>query len=609
MTANSALLVTGLNFDDIRRNLSAYISSKSEFRDFDFTDSALGSLLDLLAYNTYYNAFYTNMAAAEAFIDSAQFYDSVASRAKLVGYTPTSARGARANVHIRFTTATASASNPTLTINKNTQFVSTMNGVSYTFVTPKTYTFNANSSNRFEGDIELIEGLPLTHRYVYSTSNTSFVIPNEKTDTTSLEVTVTTSGNTRTYVQASDIFTVNSSAEVFYLEYDRDKKYKVSFGDGILGKKPTFNSIVAIAYRVCNAQLGNGANNFTATSSVGGQTNFILSVNERAVGGADMEDIESIRYNAPKALETQNRAVVGSDFQRIILNENPDLQAVNVWGGEENTPPVYGKVFACVKPYQGSLISSTRKTQIKNQIKRYSVQAIDMEMVDPTFLYIVPTVQITYDSTRTTKTASEIANMVANKIIAFETANFNRFDGKFWFSKFLSSIDETEASIVGSYATIDLQKRFLPSTSGKNTYTFRYNTALKEGNLTSSGFTYLGFSSFLNENGVGNVRIYYNDTTTIYTNNTAGTIDYTNGIVQLQNFFPTAFAGSEMRINVRPRSFNIEAIRNQLLLFTDATVTISEVRNRNAGSRLTTIATAGSSTTLNESGLLGTTTF
>ena len=613
MAANSALIVSSLSFDTIRTNLAAYIANKSEFRDFDFADSALGTLIDLMAYNTYINSFYANMAANEAFIDTAQFYDSVASRAKLIGYTPTSATGATANVHIRFTTAVATPGNPTLTIPKNTTFVSTINSVSYTFVTPKSYTLSANSLSKFEADIELVEGLPLTHRYVYSTANTAFVVPNERVDARSLEVVVTTSGQPRTYIRADDIFTVNSSAEVFYVEYDRDKKFKISFGDGVLGKKPAFNSTVAISYRVCNAQLANGANNFTATSTIAGQSNFILSINERAYGGADLETIESVRYNAPKLFETQNRAVTASDFQRIILEKNPDLQAVNVWGGEENDPPVYGKVYAAVKPYQGSLISSTRKTQIKNDIKRYSIQSIDLEMTDPTFLYIVPSVTVTYDSTKTTKTPSEIANLVANKIISFESANFDRFDGKFWYSKFLTSLDATEASIVGTTAIIDLQKKFRPSTTNKSTYKFKFNVPLQTiselgqatnaGTIYSSGFTYKGNLSYFEDNGSGILQIYYNNVDKVYTNQTAGTVDYEDGTLVINEFLPSAFSGNEMTINVRPRLYNIESVRNQLLLFTDATVIVKELKNRNAGAKLTTIATAGQSTTLNETGL------
>lgn len=625
MSANTSLTVTGLNYDTIRTNLRNFIAAKPEFADYDFNDSAIGTLLDLLAYNTYYNAFYTNMAAGEAFIDSAQLYDSVVSRAKLMNYVPVSARGAQANVRISFTTAQANVTSPTLTIAKNTKFTSTINGVSYTFVTPKTYTISANSSNRFRQDVDLIEGYPLTHKFAFTSSNTSFILPNENVDTRSITATVTTSGNTESYILVDDILEVNSSSKVFYLEADRERKYKIGFGDNVLGQRPAYNSTVSISYRVCNAVKGNGANNFVAVSAVAGETNFTLRVNERAVGGADQESIESVKFNAPKAYETQNRSVITNDYQRLILRDNKDLQAVNVWGGEDNDPPIYGKTFATVKPYQGSLISSARKEDIKKTIAKYAVQCIKLEIVDPTFLYIVPEVEVKYDSRLTTRTASEIAALIAARIITYETNNFSRFDSRFWFSKFLNYLDQADNGIVGTNATISLQKRFSPSTINLNTYTFKFNTPLQNlgnasqllsetrrnpgyGWLTSSAFTFKGESSYLDDNGFGDVRIYYPNATLgqlgrVYNEYEAGSIDYDTGTLELTEFYPTAFSGNEMKINVKPLSPNITAVRNQLLFFADASIVVQEINSRNAGARVTTIATAGQSSTVNETGL------
>ena len=619
--ANTALIVTGLNFDTIRQNLRNYIASKPDFADYDFADSAIGTLLDLLAYNTYYGAFYTNMAASEAFIDSAQFYDSVVSRAKMLGYTPTSAQGATANVRIRFTTATANASRPTLTISKNTKFSATVNGVSYTFVTPRSYTINANASNKFQEDIELVEGYPITHRFLFTSSNTSFVLPNEKTDTRSISIQVTSGANTYTYELADNINSINSSSRIFFVEADRDRLYKIGFGDNVLGLRPPYNSTVAVTYRICNGLAGNGANNFTAISTVAGESAFTLSVNERARGGTEQETIESIKFNATKDFTVQNRSVVASDYQRIILRDNRDIQAVNVWGGEENDPPIYGKTYASVKPYQGTLISSARKQQIKNTIRKYNVQSIDLEIVDPTILYIVPTISIQYDSRLTTKTGSELAATIANRIITYETNNFSRFDSKFWYSKFLTFLDAADRGIVSSSAIIDLQKRFIPSTSVKNTYTFKYNNSLQSlgksdsavennngyGWLTSSGFTRDGFTAYLDDTGFGTIRTYYNNiaiskTGRVYLNSNSGEIDYVTGTVILRNFLPSAFIGSEIKLNVRPIDPNIQAVRNQLLFFSDVSITVKEI-NTGAVSTLTSIAVAGQSTTLNESGL------
>ena len=301
MAVNTDLIVAGLDFDTIRANLRNYIASKPEFTDYDFADSALGTLLDLLAYNTYYNAFYTNMATNESFLDTAQRYDSVVSHAKTLGYIPTSARGATANIQMFFPGVEASETFRSITVPKNTKFITTVNGSSYTFVTPQTYTISANTSDGFAGYINVIEGEPLTHRYVFNrTANTSFVLPNENVEVDSITVSVTTSGNIQTYIPANDILTVNSSSQVFFVEADREYKYKVSFGDGVLGKLPATGSSLSVSYRVCNGAIPTGANNFTLTgSNIAGQTGITIVPIGRASGGAGLEDIESVRFNAP----------------------------------------------------------------------------------------------------------------------------------------------------------------------------------------------------------------------------------------------------------------------------------------------------------------------
>ena len=361
MAVNTDLIVTGLDFDTIRANLRNYMASKAEFADYDFTDSALGTLLDLLAYNTYYNAFYANMASNEGFLDTAQLYDSVVSHAKALGYMPKSARGASANVQLIFTNSTANSTFRSIVVPKNTTFTTAVNGTSYKFVTPQTYTISANGSGGFADYVRITEGEPLTHRYVFNrTSNTSFVLPNDNVDTTSIAVQVTSAGNTQNYVLADDVMTSNSSSQIFFVEADIGKKYKVSFGDGVLGKLPATGAIVSVAYRVCNGAIPNGANTFTlVNTTIAGQTGVAIVPIGRASGGAIIEDIESVRFNAPRLYETQNRSVTAEDYERILIRDNPDIQAVSVWGGEENDPPIYGKVFVAAKPKNTAMLAKT----------------------------------------------------------------------------------------------------------------------------------------------------------------------------------------------------------------------------------------------------------
>lgn len=616
MAVNTDLIVAGLDFDTIRANLRNYIASKPEFTDYDFADSALGTLLDLLAYNTYYNAFYANMAMNESFLDTAQRYDSVVSHAKKLGYTPTSARGATANIQLFFPTSIANGSFRSIVIPKNTKFTTTVNGSAYSFVTPQTYTISANTSDGFNGYINIVEGEPLTHRYVFNrNSNTAFVLPNENVQVDSITVNVTTSGNVQSYIYGNDILSVNSSSQVFFVEADREYKYKVSFGDGVLGKLPATSSIVAISYRVCNGQSPNGANTYSAAdNTIDGQT-FSIEPVGRANGGANIEGIESVRFNAPKLYETQNRSVTATDHERIILRENPDIQAISVWGGEENDPPIYGKVFISVKPRSGVTLSINRKNDIRNAIRKYNVQSIDVELVDPTYLFIVPYVDVRYNKVVTTKTAGELASDVSQKIINFENEYLSTFAKNFRYSRFLTHIDNTNDSFVGTTCDIRIKKMFVPSLTTPSSYTINFNnsiqkigdvagagTSISYGCLTSSPFVYGNRECFFDDNGYGTIRIYYVSGSSVlkreYLSTNAGTIDYETGIISLVNFLPTSYTGSAISVIVAPRYPNVTPVRNQILLISQSHVNIIDDSTNRVVATSTNIDTVGQTATI-----------
>jgi hypothetical protein len=620
MASSTDLIVTGLDFDVIRANLRNYIASKPEFTDYDFTDSALGTLLDLLAYNTYYNAFYVNMATNEAFLDTAQLYDSVVSHAKSLGYTPTSARSATANVQLIFTSSIANSTFRSIRVPKDTRFNTIVNGVTYTFVTPQTYTISANTSGGFASHIDIKEGVPLSHTYVFDrTSNTSFVLPNQNVDITSIRVSVTTSGNVQTYILADDVITSNSSSQVFFVEADREQKFKVAFADGVMGKQPETSSIVTISYRVCTGVQPNGANTYTLIdSTIDGQTGITIVPVGRASGGAEIESIESVRFNAPRMYETQNRSVTSQDYERILLRQNPDIQAISVWGGEENDPPIYGKVFVSAKPKSTTVFSQNRKQEIVNAIRRYNVQSIDIEVVDPAYLYIVPEVTVRYDPTLTTLTPGELANEVAARVIAFESTNLSTFNKSFRFSRFLDYLDKTDESILTTNANIRLRKQFVPNLAISSNYTVNFNNSIQRlgtaelisgvarhpgyGSVTSSSFTYLNQESFFDDNGFGTLRTYYRSGVgrlgRVYTNFSAGTIDYETGIVNISSFLPSAYSGSGVSVFVSPVTPNITPIRNQILLISQTRVDIVDDRTNQTLATASNIETIGQTATI-----------
>jgi len=620
MAINTDLVVTGLDFDVIRANLRNYIASKNEFADYDFADSALGTLLDLLAYNTYYNGFYANMVVNESFLDTAQNYDSVVSLAKSLGYVPTSARGAEANVKLTFTMSTANTTYRAVTVPKNTAFMARVNGASYKFVTPQTYTISANSNNGFSDYIRIVEGEPLTHRYLFnSPTNTAFVLPNEMVDTSSITLTVTASGNTQTYIPADDIFTVNSSSQVYFVEADRGQKYKIAFGDGVIGKKPATGSVVSISYRVCNGKLPNGANSYNLiNTTIDGQNSINIQPVGRASGGANIEDIESVRFNAPRLYQTQNRSVTSQDYKNILLEQNPDIQSISVWGGEENDPPIYGKVFVAIKPKNTTLFSINRKNEIINKIRKYNVQSIDIEVVDPTYLYIVPYINVRFDPALTSKTPGELAAAVAARVVSFEANYMSTFDKSFRFSKFLEYIDSTDESIQTTDTQIRLRKTFTPNLSGQNSYTLNFNNQIQRlgtkeliagnskhpgyGSVTSSSFIYANKDSFFDDNGFGTVRIYYPDAAgqlgRVYTNYAAGTVDYDAGTVYINNFVPTSYTGDVLSVIATPISPNISPIRNQILLMSQCEVNIINDKTGVVVAQASNIETVGQAATL-----------
>jgi hypothetical protein len=610
MAANTSLSVTGLDFATIRSNLQSFIAAKPDFADFNFDDSAIGTLLDLLAYNTYYNAFYANMAVNESFLDTAQLYENVASHAKELGYTPRSAQGSTANVKVTFNSAVSTDVKSTLTIPKNTEFNSSVNGVSYTFVTPTTYTFSANSTTGFSDYVELVEGIPLQQDFVFTAANTAFVLQNDDVDTRSISIQVSSSGTAQTYNLASDLKQVNSSSKVFFVESDRAFRYKVLFGDGVLGKKPLTNDVITVDYRVCSGSRTNGANTFSSTASIDSETDYTLTSSERATGGVYAEGIEDIRFNAPRAYETQNRAVTVKDYERIIIRENAKIQAARVWGGEENDPPIYGKVYACVKPKVGTVISSSEKNRININLEKYNVQSIDVEFVDPTYLYIRPTIQVRFDPESTSKTADQIGNAIATQVSNYETSYLNSFDGSFRYSRFLDLIDSSDSSIVGSQATVYTEKRFRPVSTSSQNYVINFNRSLEHPHdghqyaISSSSFTYKGTSTcYFDDDGWGKMRIYYlANRSRIYLEDEIGTVNYNTGQVKLTNLIASGY-GTDLAVIAKLVAFNVNPIRNQVLLISG---TIIDVINDNTNLRESRInaTTLGTTTTMNETNLL-----
>ncbi len=580
MSANTYLNVTEVDFADIKSNLKSYLQSQTQFNDYDFEGSNMSVLLDVLSYNTHYNAFYTNMLANEMFLDTAQQRDSVVSRAKELGYITRSARGASANVTLTFTGVSNAISE--FALPKNTTFTTSINDRTFTFVTPETNIVK-NISNAFSKAITITEGTPVTQEFtVNDASPIKYVIPNENVDTRSIRVTVKESASSSAntiYTQATNIREVNNQSAVYYLQETHDKQYEILFGTGSLGKPVVNGNVIQIEYRVCHGIQTNGANTFSidSLSVTPSYTSVSLSVNSVARGGVEIESVDSIKFNAPRNFKIQNRAVVAKDFERIILNENTNLSSVIAFGGEEAEPALHGKVFIAIKP-QGELIpTATLKDEIKNSIKTRTMLGIDPVIIDPTYLYVVPTITTYYDTLKANIGSGAIQALVRDAIVKFSKTNLEQFGQKLRYSRFVRSIDNTNEAILNNEAEFEIQKRFVPSTTTSSLIELQYHNALQPSSISSTAFTFNNFISRLDDDGLGNIRIFrFNEQKQkVFVNSTAGTVDYSTGKISINNFIVSAFDGIEIKVNANPANKDIVPVREQILIISSADAVIN----------------------------------
>ena len=580
MSANTYLNITEVDFADIKSNLKTYLQSQTQFNDYDFEGSNMSTLLDVLAYNTHYNAFYTNMLANEMFLDTAQQRDSVVSRAKELGYITRSARGSSANVTITFTGVSNAVSE--FELPKNSTFTTTVNNRTFTFVTPESNIIK-NISNTFSKAITITEGTPITQEFtVNDASPVKYIIPNENVDTRSIRVTVKESASSSAntiYTQATNIREVNNQSAVYYLQETHDKQYEILFGTGSLGKPVVNGNVIQIEYRVCHGIQTNGANTFSidSLSVTPSYTSTSLSVNSVARGGVEIESIDSIKFNAPRNYKIQNRAVVAKDFERIILNENTNLSSVIAFGGEEAVPAVHGKVYIAIKP-QGELIpTATLKDEIKNSIQSRTMLGIDPLIIDPTYLYVIPTITTYYDTLKANIGTSAIQTLVRDSITNYSTNNLEQFGKKLRYSRFVRDLDNTNDAVLNNEAEFTMQKRFVPSETTATLVELEFHNAIETNSISSTTFTFNNFIAQLDDDGLGNIRMFRFNTEKqqVFINSTAGTVNYTTGKISLNSFIVSAYDGIEIKVNAKPANKDIVPVREQIIIISSADAVIN----------------------------------
>jgi hypothetical protein len=575
-TTNKKINVTTLDFDDIKTNLKTFLSGQTEFQDYDFEGSAMSILLDVLAYNTHYNALYNNLAINEMFLDSARKRNSVVSISKMLGYSPRSATCSKATITLTVTAPTSGLT--TLSLPAFTPFTTTVDGESYIFYTLGTSVATSTTPGVFIfPNLEIVEGSPLSFN-INVGSNTRYIIPNVNIDLNTLTVRVqdaATSSVYTTFTKAETLVDVNSETNCYWVKEIDDSLYEITFGDNNLGHALEPGNVVHLNYFVSNLDAPNKARLFTygGNTLISGASITVTTVGI-ATNGAAPEDIDSIRFNAPRMYASQNRAVTPDDYKAIVYSLFSDAASVTCWGGEDNNPPVYGKVYLCVKPKDADKLTTTQKAGLISTIlQQRNVVSVQPVIVDPEYINIALTTTVYYNEQATTKTASEIAAIVTNTINAYDVNELNRFDGVFRYSKLSKLIDNSDPSITNNITTVLLRRELNVRYNVSAQYILNlinpiWSSGQPEESFRSTGFYVAGSDElhYLDDDGVAHVRLFRFGTNgiKIVVNPTIGNIDYTKGVVDIKNLHITALADIDSEISIRPLSNDVVSALTQI---------------------------------------------
>ena len=498
------LRVTELDFDAIKTNLKTFLKQQSEFTDYDFEGSGLSVLIDILAYNTHYNAYYLNMVANEAFLDTSLLRDSVVSHAKSLGYVPSSRTAPEAIIN--FTVTSTNTADSSLTLPKGYNFFSNqIDGKSYNFVTlADTTVSKVNGTFKFE-NLQIYEGQVVNYLYVHDEQTNPkqiITLPDSNIDTDTLTVLVspsTTNNEISIYNRVTNLDEVNSDSLVYFIQENKNGQYQIYFGDNIIGKKLSDGAAVYTNYLVTNGEVANKANNFVGSGTLVDSLNeslttFTVDPISPASGGSERESIDQIKRLSPIQYTSQNRLVTVKDYETYLVKNYPKIDSISVWGGEDEFTPNYGKVFISIKPKEGYYLSETEKENITNNIiKPKSIINIKPEFKDPDYLYLNLNINVQYDSRKTSYSQTSLKNAIRQSVINYKRNYLDKFSSIFAISKLQELIDSTDInSISGSDTFVRAQKRFVPTLNQKNNYVLNYNAELLQGTpsnkLTSNQF-------------------------------------------------------------------------------------------------------------------------
>ena len=584
---------TELDFGQIKENLKSYLKGQSQFRDYDFEGSNMNVLLDILAANTFQNNFYRNMAFSEMFMDSAVMRENVASHAKELGYIPGSRQSAMANLDVKFNNVT---DNPNfITIPAGTKFNAQCGNKTFTFSTARNFSVTALNGVYSITGLPVYEGKVVREYYTVddSTDPQDYIINNENIDTSSIRVYVRDNINDNStkkeFIVKNSIFGVQVNDRVFYLESYFDNLYKIDFGRNRFGLQPVNGNVIEIEYRVSKGTEANGARNFSPINTIAGYSATVTN-DFSAINGAMSESVEDIKYFAPKSIQTQERAVTASDYEILLKQRFPSIQAISVYGGDELNPPQYGKVYISVDVLGSIGAGDSEIIAFKEYIREKTPLTIEPVFKPAEFLFVDVVLDVSYDAKVTTKSVGDIENLVRTSLADYSETNLNKFGITLKQSRVVNFIDTIDASISSSDMTTRAIIEYAPALNASTNPAFEFRNELYQPyafdedsgftnyvpSISSSSFTLDGQSVILQDNGLGTINAVTSSVSTRRVfKRRVGTVNYATGQVKLSNFAVSGYVGNAIKIFAKIKAKDIKSPKDRILIIRPSDIAVN----------------------------------
>ena len=596
MATNNKINISELDFDNIKANLKEFLKGQSEFSDYDFEGSSLNVLLDILAYNTHYNAMYTNLAYNEMFLDSASKRDSVVSIANNYGYLPTSKKSSRARINISFPVGTNTQSS--ISLPKGSVFVGQANSTEYNFYTTSEYISTRIGSNYVFENVDIYEGKFVAERFTVF-ENSKCTLANNNIDTSTIKVTIqdiSESLNSFTYKFSETVIGLTPSSEVYFLKEIEDQKYELFFGKNNLGKEPGVGSVITVEYLTTNAADANGMRLFTYDGVITGTP--VITLVEIANGGRAEESNDEIKYNVSRRFKNQNRAVTSDDYIEIIRSNYADIDTISCWGGQSMSPPVYGKVYISIKPKSSLFLTPPEKSYIIESIlKPRSVLGITPELVDPTYVIAQIDTTIYYNPNVTNKTASQLSDLVRQTILDYNDVYLQKFDGVLRYSRLIRDVDDSDQAIISNITTVTLRRNIDIAFNIAAKYKIAmhnpiYKSDVAEEAVLTNGF-YIDDSNvpyYIDDDGLGKLRMFSlsSNFEKVFKSTNVGSVNYTTGEVIINSLFVTGLVESDLVLIIKPQSNDVISFQNQIVNIDNTYLSVNALQESSLATRVFT---------------------